>query len=73
MGCEDGGGENTHTAQTALVFLAPLAVSQHYCSSQDTTILSLSLSSSGLCFVFRAQTFLDSVGTMLSPCALREQ
>ena len=31
----------------------------------------VSLSSSGLCFVFRAQTLLDSFGTGLSPCVLR--
>ena len=51
------------------------SISSHsfFRSSQDCSILSLVLSSSGLCFVFRAQTLMDSVGTVPSPCALRRQ
>ena len=47
--------------------------SQPYGSSQDFSILSLALSSSNLCFVCRAQTFLESVGTVPSPSVLRRQ
>ena len=63
--------ENTHTAQTALVFLHLKLFHRSIVPSQDSGILFLALSSTGLCSVFRAQTFLESVGTVLSPCVLR--
>ena len=65
--------ENTHTAQTALVFFHLLLLHSKNCSSQDLRIFSLALSGSGLCIVCRAHTFLDFVGTVLSPCVTRRQ
>ena len=42
-------------------------------SSQHLSILCVALSSSGLCFVFRAPTLSESVGTVPSPCVLRRR
>ena len=53
--------ENTHAAQTAVVFWHFKFLSQQCCSSQDFSIL-CSFGNSGLCFVCPAKTFLDSVG-----------
>ena len=62
--------ENTHAAQTAFVFLHL----QVFCHSNIVqSDFSICLLLSGLCFVFLAQTFLDSVGAVLPPCVLRRQ
>ena len=65
--------EDTHTAQTALVFLHHQLVFQSNIGQVKTLAFLFCLCTSGLCFVSRAQTFLDSVGVVLSPCVLWRQ
>ena len=53
---------------------APLFFFGHSAIVQvQTSAFAFSLQSSGLCFVFRAQTFLNTVGAVSSPCVLRRQ
>ena len=68
------GGENTHTAQTTFVTFLHLQFSHsNYMCKSRLWHLHFIPQPSGLCFVFCAQTFLNPVGVVPSPCVLRRQ
>ena len=66
------GGENTRTAQTTLVFLHLVFCHGNIVQEKEFSIL-FGLGSPGLCLVFRAQTFWDFIGAVLSPRVIRRQ
>ena len=62
--------ENTHTAQTSLVFLYLQFLSQHFVLAKS---FGFGLQPSGVRSLLYAPLILDAVGTVLSPCVLRRQ